>query len=299
MKGLVERNFNAVLAFSVVAGMVVPGLEMLPKASAIAFISVAIFFSCPYVSMAEIRSINIKQASVFFVARFLVLPIFLYLIALWLVPDYAVGALLIALMPVGASTTTVAALIRANSAFCLSATVLTNIFAPFLIFAYLYFLVGDHAQINVLSVLISAMLGIFVPVGFYFLGVRHFSHAKAWVKDNSKLYATLFIGFMIAYVVALEKSYILSNLDSVLWMSIVGLILFAALYGFAYAFGLRMDWRMQKTYMLCSGVNNTGLASGLAVLYFSSETVLFTIIAEVPWILCLMIFKLYVDWRDG
>lgn len=299
MRVLIERNFNAVLALSVLAGMILPGLDMLPKASAIAFISVAIFFSCPYVSVAELKSINIKQAGAFFVARFLILPIAIYYCALWLVPEYAVGVLLIALVPVGASTTTVAALIRANSAFCLSATVLTNIFAPFLMFGYLYFLVGGNAQIDVVSVLISAMLGIFVPVGIYFLGVRYFPSAKAWVKDNSKLYATVFIGLMIAYVVALEKTYILSNLDTVLWMSVIGVMLFAVLYLFAYGFGMRMDWRMQKTYMLCSGVNNTGLASGLAVLYFSSETVLFTIIAELPWILCLMIFKLYVDWHDG
>jgi len=299
MRRWVEGNFNAVLALSVVFGMLMPGLELLPKASAIAFISVAIFFSCPYVSVAELKSINIKQAGAFFIARFLVLPIVIYYAALALAPDYAIGILLIALVPVGASTTTVAALIRANSAFCLSATVLTNIFAPFLMFGYLYFLVGSDAQIDVVSVLISAMLGIFVPVGVYFFGVRHFTKAKGWVKDNSKLYATLFIALMIAYVVALEKSYILSNLDSVLWMSVIGLALFAVLYLFAYGFGAKMDWRMQKTYMLCSGVNNTGLASGLAVLYFSSETVLFTIIAEVPWILTLMIFKGYVDWRDG
>ncbi len=298
MKAWVVKNFNAVLVLSVFVGLFLPGLDLLPKPSAMLLISVAIFFSCSHVTMDALRKINVGQAIGFYVFRFLVVPVPLYYLTLYFSPEYALGVLLISLAPVGASSTTLSVLVKANSSFCLSSTIITNALAPFVMTLFLYVLEGDRAQIDVVPVLISLGLGIFTPVVFYFLGVRRFEKAKLWVRRESQFYATICIAAMVAVVIALEKPYIFDNLDAVLFMSFLGMILFSVYYLVAWIYGNSMRWEDRKSYMVCSGVNNTGICSGVAVLYFSAPTILFTIIAEIPWIISFMIFKWYVDRCD-
>ncbi|MGH1402809.1 MAG: bile acid:sodium symporter family protein [Alphaproteobacteria bacterium] len=299
MKSWVVKNFNAVLVLSVFVGLFMPWLDLLPKVTAMILISVAIFFSCSHVTIDALKRINIRQAIGFYIFRFLLIPVPLYYMALYTVPEYALGVLLISLAPVGASSTTLSVLVKANSSFCLSSTVITNALAPFIMALLLYVLEGGRAQIDVLPIFISLGLGIFVPVFFYFLVVRRFEPVKLWVRRESQFYATVCIAAMVSVVIALEKSYIFTNLDAVLFMSVLGLVLFAVYYVAAWVFGRNMGWEDRKSYMVCSGVNNTGICSGVAVLYFTAPTILFTIIAEIPWILSFMIFKWYVDRCDG
>lgn len=295
MKLFIENNFNIILLMSVVIGLVLPGLEHFPKSTAMILISSAIFFSCSRVSIDELKNVNIKSAIVFYVIRFLLLPIPIYYTALYFVPEYALGVLLIALVPVGASAAAVAVVSRANASLSLSATVITNALAPFVMPALIYMLGGSGMEINVIDLLITLSFAIFLPSFLYFGIVRRVEKLKSFVRRESQLFSILCIGAMMAAVTALEKDYILNNIGQVGYISLIGCILFAALYGIAWIFSLRMNVSDRKTYMICSGVNNTGVGAGLALLYFSPATILFVIVAEVPWALGLMAFKIYAD----
>ena len=293
IKHFVVHHFNAVLALSVLIGLCVPGLEHLPKASAMVLISGAIFFSCSTVTMDEIRGVNIKHAALFYLVRFILLPIPIYYAALYTVPDYAVGVLLVALVPVGASATAVAALTKANPSLALSATIVTNALAPFTMPVLIYVLIQSDIDINLTKLFITLGLSIFMPAFLYFAVVRRFERLKLHIRSDSHFYSTLCIAGMMAAVVALEKDYILSNLWEVAAMIGVGCVLFAALYIAAWGFARNMRSADLKTYMVCSGVNNTGISAGLALLYFSPVTILFVIIAEIPWTIGLMLYSVY------
>ncbi|PCJ02660.1 MAG: hypothetical protein COB14_01495 [Alphaproteobacteria bacterium] len=298
MKDLVVCNFNVVMLLSVVLGLVLPGLEYLPKSSAIILISIAIFFSCSNVTMDELRHTNVKSSVVFYIVRFLFFPVPLYYAALYLVPDYAMGVLLIACTPVGASATSVAVLIRANSSLALSATVITNALAPFVTPSLIFLLGNDAIEINIAQLFMTLGLGIFLPAALYFGVVRKYEVLKTYVRREARFFSTVCIAGMIAVVTALEKDYILNNIGEVFYMTLVGSVLFALLYAVSWVFSLRMGLVDRKTYMVCSGVNNTGISSGLALLYFSPVTVLFTIVAEIPWILGVLVLKKYADYCD-
>tara|TARA_R110002072_G_scaffold141865_5_gene287180 strand:- start:201 stop:1100 length:900 start_codon:yes stop_codon:yes gene_type:complete len=295
MKDLITRNFNILMLLSVGIGLGVPGLELLPKSSAMILISTAIFFSCSRVTIDELRNIDLKSAFLFYVVRFLIVPIPIYYLALFFIPEYAMGVLLIALAPVGASATSVALLTRGNASLALSSTVVTNALAPFTMTFLIYCLSHDEINIDILSLFTALGLSIFMPAVLYFGVVRKIDKVKAVIRRDASFYSTICIAAMIAVVTALEKEYILNNLDSVLFMIVIGCVLFFLLYFVAWLFFIRMDSESQKTYMLCSGVNNTGISSGLALLYFSPAAILFTIVAEIPWTIGIILFKKYAD----
>ena len=295
VKNFVEGHFNLVLSLSVVLGLVLPGLEYLPKSSALAFISAAIFFSCSRVSVDELRGIRLRPAIIFYLIRFVVLPAVIYAVAVYVVPAYAMGVFLVALAPVGASSTAVAGITRGNSSLALSSTVITNALAPFVMPILIFYCGGDAVNIDIWPLSRTLGLGILLPAFLYFGVVRRFLPVKDWVRGNAQFGATICIAAMMAAVTALEKDYILHNPVQVLVQALVGGVLFAVLYGAAWGYALRMSARDRRTYMVCSGVNNTGISTGLALLYFSPATILFSIVAEVPWTLGIVLFKKYAD----
>lgn len=288
-------HFNLVLALSIVVGLLVPGLEYAPASLAIILTSVAIFFSCSCVSMQELRQVKISTALAFYIVRFVLLPVPIYWVAEVFFPEYAMGIFLVALAPVGASATAAASICGANSSLALSSTIITNALAPFVIPFLIYYIGGSAVDINIQDLCITLGLAIFLPAFLYFGIVWRIEPLKLWVRAESQFFSTLCIAGMMAAVTALEKDFIMQNLGQVIILCTIGLVLFLVLYGVAWLYAWRMSFTDRKTYMVCSGVNNTGLSTGLALLYFSPATVLFTIVVEIPWTLGLMAFKRYAD----
>lgn len=295
VKKAVVDHFNLVLALSIVVGLFLPGLEYAPKSSAIILISAAIFFSCSRVSVQELRQIKIGAALMFYVVRFVLLPVPVYMAAKALVPEYAMGILLVALAPVGASSTAFASLCGANSSLALSSTILTNALAPFVMPFLVYYIGGDAVEISIQELFLTLGLAIFLPAFLYFGLVRRIESLKLWVRGQSQFAATLCIAAMMAAVVALEKDYIFANWEQVVFLCGVGMVLYCVLFGVAWLYAVKMNFTDKKTYMICSGVNNTGLSTGIALLYFSPATILFSIVVEIPWTFGLIAFKRYAD----
>ena len=295
IKSFVENNFNIVLVLFVVIGLIVPGLENLPKASAMTLISIAIFFSCSRVTIDELRHISLKSAVYFYVCRFLLLPLPLYYVALFFIPEYALGVFLVALLPVGASATAVAMVTRSNPSLALSGTIITNALAPFVLPVLLLTFAGSEAEIDVAKLFITLGVGIFLPALVYFSLARKVKRVRSFVSDHAQMYSTLCVGGMMMAVTAMERDYILNNLYEVGFITFIGCLLFVILFGFSMLFARNMNIKDKQTYMICSGVNNTGIGVGLAILYFSPATILFAVIAEVPWTLGLMFMKRYAD----
>ncbi len=296
IKSFVENNFNLVLSLSVVIGLVTPALQHLPESSAITLISCAIFFSCSRVTVDELRHINFKAALSFYVVRFVFVPIPIYYLAVVTMPDYALGILLLSLAPVAASATAYAMVIGANPSLSLSATVITNALIPLSLPVIFYVLgLGEAVHIDIVELFYTLSMAIFVPALTYFLLVRRIEPVKLYMRDNAKCYSTLCVAGMMAVVIAMQRDFILGNPLDVLILGAIGSALYILFFVIGYLFSRGMSFVDRKTYMSCSGINNTGLVIGLAFLYFTQETALFIVIAEIPWTLSLIAMKFYVD----
>lgn len=297
LRQLIEKRFSLILALGVFAGLFMPGLDRLPSYSPIILIALVMFFSCSKVAFSELQGLNKGVALLFFPVRFVLLPAFLYQLALWLTPQYAVGVLLIALMPVGVASTAIANLTGGNPSFSLSITVLTNALTPALVPLMLWALSGETIQLDTLSLLQTLALTVLVPSLLYGLVIRRHAKAKAWVRRESQAASTLLLGCMAASVIALQRSYIMANPEGVFYASIVVGLLYVLLYGFGFVYGWVTPGRDRLSYAICSGVNNIALSAGIAALYFSAETTVFTVIGEIMWVMAVAVFKRLVEFR--
>jgi predicted Na+-dependent transporter len=295
----VEQHFSFILLAGVAAGLFLPGIDDLPPVTPIILISLVMFFSCAKVSLQELREIHKGAAFLFVPARFILLPALLYLLAEAYLPHYAMGVLLIALMPVGVASTAIANLTGGNGSLTLSATVLSNALPPLFVPVMLWALSGESVALDTLSLFRTLALSVFVPSALYFGAVRRHTRLKLWVKRESQAASTLLLGCMATSVIALQRHYILNNLDEVVLGLLVTGGLYLVLYLAGWLYSLRMDSRDRRSYAICSGVNNIALSAGLAALYFSAHTTVFTVIGEITWILAVACFKRVVEWQGG
>lgn len=291
MKSFVENNFNTVMLLGLLAGIFLPGLEKLPEYTAIVIISAVIFLSCSKVSADDIKTIDKKSALGFYLFRFVLFPIVAYYVAKLTIPDYAIGILLVSLMPAGVSSTAFANIMGGNPSFALSATVITNALAPLTIPLIVFLTVGQHIEIDILSLLITLCLSVFAPALLYYFVIRKITSAKSWVKKEAQFYSIILIGLMIAVVVALQKDMFFNAPGTVLLTVVVGCLLFLSFYVVAWFYPTKSTLRDRKTYAICSGANNIALSAGIAVLYFSPLTILFCVLGEIPWILTIALFE--------
>ncbi len=297
MRALIERNFTFILLLGIVAGLYVPGLDHLPAYAPIIAISMVIFFSCSRVSLEEIRGFDRRAAFLFFVVRFFLVPALLYYLALQVVPDYALGILLVALMPVGVASTAMANLTGGNPSISLAATVVTNAMTPLTVPFMLWLLSGNDVPLDAGRMLITLALSVFLPASLYFLIARRIAPVKRWISRESQAATTLLLGVMAALVIALQRSYIFDYPQEVLWALAVACGLFALLYVFGWLYAFSMPAREKTTYAICSGTNNIALSAGIAALYFSATTTVFTVMGEIAWIIGVAVFKRFSEYR--
>jgi predicted Na+-dependent transporter len=290
-KTLIENNFTAVLILGVLAGLFLPWVDALPDYCAILLISAVIFFSCSKVAIADVRAFDVRSALLFYILRFIALPAVLYAVALITIPTYAVGVLLIALMPTGVASSAMSTITGGNNALALTATVVTNALAPLLIPVMIALCASQHIAIDTGKMLVTLCLSIFVPALLYFFGAANIAPVQNWVRVNAQCASILLIGGMATAVVAMRREYFFDEPLSAFIACMIGIALFALLYVVGWGYAWRMGLREKKTYAICSGTNNIALSAALAVIYFSPATVLLTVTGEIAWVVGVSMFK--------
>ena len=290
LKHLIENNFSIILLLSLVFGLFLPGLDKLPDVTVIILVGSIIFFSCSKVSFAEALTIDKKSVLSFYLFRFILFPIALYFAALPLLPNYAAGILLIALMPAGVTAAGLAAILKGNVTLAFALTIFSSALAPFVVPAIFALTAGQSMEINIIDIFTTLALTIFVPAVLYFVIAKPRPAIQSWVNNQTKFMTVFLIGIVIAVLIASQREYFFSEPIDIAIALAIGFFLYALYYLVAwyYAKILKQD---KVTYALCSGTNNLALATAVALLHFGPTIVLFTVVSEIAWVASLALFK--------
>ena len=186
-----------------------------------------------------------------------------------------------------------------NTSLALIATIITSSIAPFIIPLMIWFCSGEEVAIDKVALLLTLASCIFCPALLYFLLYKIRPAVKNVVLRHSQFAVTIALSAMVACVVAFRRDYFFTNMAETLIAFMIVSILYMLLYGFGVAFALSFIKRGRmnkplvkiKTYAVCSGVNNIALSAAIAVLYFSSHTVVFTVLGEIAWVVAISIYK--------
>ncbi len=208
-------------------------------------------------------------------AQFIIMPSMGWLVAtmLQLEPALAAGLILVGCAPGGTASNVVSYLARGNVALSVAMTSVSTLLAPLLTPALALWLAGQYMPVDAGSmaisvvqiVLIPVVLGIFLRMLFNRF-VDKLSGALPWLS-------VLAITFVVTVIVAGSARTIVTAgllvLVAVVLHNALGLAL-----GYAIGILLRVPEDSRRTIAIEVGMQNSGLAGGLAKQYFSPEAAL-------------------------
>ncbi|MDH3371795.1 MAG: bile acid:sodium symporter family protein [Gammaproteobacteria bacterium] len=197
-------------------------------------------------------------------------------------PEIAAGVVLIGSSPGGVASNVMAYIANANLALSVTLTAVSTLLSPFLTPLLMQLLAGQFVPIVFTAMMWSIIKMIIIPI---VLGVifNHFWHGKVkWLDDAMPVLSMTGIAVIITIITAAGRDSLLA----------VGLLLVAAavihnaagyVFGYFGARLARMDEKSCRAIAIEVGLQNAGMASGLAVAMGKIGTVGLAPAVFGPW----------------
>ena len=178
-------------------------------------------------------------------------------------PEIAAGIVLIGCSPSGVASNVMAYLAKANLALSITITSISTILAPFVTPLLMKFLAGEFIEIDVLDMMWSIVKMIILPLGVGLLFNRLRGDRAKWMDKALPVISMLGIGLIIVVITAAGRDSLL-DIGGILMLLVLIHNLFGYMLGYWYARLLRLNEQDSRTIALEVGMQNGGLASGIA-----------------------------------
>ncbi|MFJ5107337.1 MULTISPECIES: bile acid:sodium symporter family protein [unclassified Glutamicibacter] len=208
-------------------------------------------------------------------AQFILMPSMGWLVAtlLQLDPALAAGLILVGCAPGGTASNVVSYLARGNVALSVAMTSVSTLLAPLLTPALALWLAGQYMPVDAGSMAVSVIKIVLIPVVLGIVLRMLFNQFVAKIGGVLPWLSVLAITFVVTVIVAGSAQTILTAgllvLVAVILHNALGLAL-----GYAMGVLLRVPEASRRTIAIEVGMQNSGLAGGLAKQYFSPEAAL-------------------------
>ena len=202
-------------------------------------------------------------------AQFLIMPAVAFGLvkAFGLPPEIAIGVILVGTCPGGTASNVIAYLAKGDVALSVSMSATSTILAPLVTPILTYLLADAVIDVSVSSMMMSIVKMVLLPV-LLGLGVHHFfENFSRTINPFMPMLSAVTVVLTVGGVVSLSAAKLLD----------VGLMMFAVvichnsfglLLGYILAKLFRLDEKRSRTVSIEVGMQNSGMAASLAVLYF-------------------------------
>ncbi len=283
MKHFIESRFGLVLALSGLAGLCVPGLPVLPPQAVTILLGVVMFLACLRMEWGEFGQLPLGQLSLFWLARFAIVPILLYFAASILLPHYAAALMLLALLPPGTSSAAFAGLFGGSVPAALFLTLLSSLTAVVLIPGS-FALLGEPGINPPVDRLLFALLEcVLLPVILAY-ALRRRPRLGRLSDEYGKMLTILLLAIIFLSIIAGKRGAILADPAAL----VIPFSVAAGSYALFIAAALvcfRRSPPVRIALLTCSAYNNSALGMTLALLDFPSVVVLTIVLCQVCWVL--------------
>ena len=176
-------------------------------------------------------------------------------------PEIAAGIVLIGCSPSGVASNVMAYLANANLALSITITSIATLLAPFLTPLLMKLLAGEFVEIDVLDMMWSITKMIIIPIGAGLLFNRLFK--TKWLDRAMPVVSMLAIGIIIIIITAAGRDSLL-EIGGILMLLVLVHNLFGYSLGYGFAKLFKMPEQDARTIAIEVGMQNGGLASGIA-----------------------------------
>ena len=212
-----------------------------------------------------------KDVLVGAVAQFTIMPGLAWLLAtlFQLPPELAVGVILVGTCPGGTSSNVMTYLARGDVPLSVSMTMTTTILAPVVTPLLTWWLAGAWIEISLAAMMISIVQVVVVPIVLGIVINKLFGDFVRRAIKLLPLISVIAIVLIVGGVVSVSSQQIMQT--GLLIMAVVMLHnLLGYALGFAVAKALRMNFAKSKAISIEVGMQNSGLASSLALMHFGA-----------------------------
>lgn len=203
--------------------------------------------------------------------QFIIMPLIaLLLINLFeLPPQIAIGVILVGACPGGTASNVITYLARGDVALSVSMTMCNTFLAPIVTPFLIWLLAGAWIEIDFIKMMLDIVKMVIVPL---FIGImlnQFFSKQVQKCNQIMPMISVSVIVILVGTVVSLSADTLLSS----------GLIIFAVVIlhnlagmslGYIFAHKLKLGIKKERAMAIEVGMQNSGLAASLAILYFTA-----------------------------
>jgi len=199
------------------------------------------------------------------VAQFMIMPSMGYFLATLtdFPPEIAAGIVLIGCSPSGLASNVMAFLAKANLALSLTITSIATLLAPVLTPLLMKLLAGQFIEIDMLGMMWDIAKMIIIPIGAGLIFNHLLSGKAKWLDDAMPIVSMAGIALIIVVITAAGRDSLL-DIGGVLILVVLVHNLFGYILGYWFARLFKMPERDARTVAIEVGMQNGGLASGIA-----------------------------------
>lgn len=205
------------------------------------------------------------------VCQFTIMPGLAWLLAMafQLPPELAVGVILVGTCPGGTSSNVMTYLAKGDVALSVSITMTTTILAPVITPLLTWWLAGAWLQVSLLAMMISIFKVVVVPIVLGILLKHFFDSLVQQCIKLLPLVSVIAIVLIVGGVVAVSAKTIRETGLLIMLVVMCHNILGYSL-GYLAAKALHMNLAKQKAVAIEVGMQNSGLATSLAMMHFGA-----------------------------
>ena len=203
-------------------------------------------------------------------AQFVVMPLLALLLtkAFALPAEIALGVVLVGCCPGGTASNVITYLSKGDLSLSVAMTTVSTLLAPFLTPFLTWALIGETVDVDVVSMFLSIFFVVILPVALGLTIQRFLPRFTKVVSTYLPSFSVLVIALIVIIVVSLNSAKLLSCGALVVLVVVLHNIMGLAL-GYAVAKLLRMSGAKSKAVSIEVGMQNSGLASSLALTSFA------------------------------
>lgn len=203
-------------------------------------------------------------------AQFTIMPLVAYLLtqAFSLSPDLAVGVILVGTCPGGTASNVITYLAKGDVALSVTMTMATTLLAPFITPFLTLLLAGEEIAVNAPAMMLSIAEMVLLPV---LLGaaLNHFFRRRvAYAQTVLPLISALLVALLVGVVVSMSAPR-LTEVGALVALAVVLHNGFGLVLGYALARLLGLSAAKRRAIGIEVGMQNSGMAASLALLYFN------------------------------
>ena len=199
------------------------------------------------------------------VAQFLIMPGMGYFLATMsdFPPEVAAGIVLIGCSPSGLASNVMAYLAKANLALSLTITSIATLLAPILTPLLMKLLAGQFIEIDMLGMMWDIVKMIIIPIGAGLIFNKILAGKSKWLDDAMPIVSMAGIALIIVVITAAGRNSLL-EIGATLIVLVLIHNIFGYTLGYWFARLFKMPERDARTVAMEVGMQNGGLASGIA-----------------------------------